>query len=460
MFFVFFIYFFLTITEIFIEGSPFTNNKLIKDVRTSIKPLNPLFKKFKGFYGLIGPDVNKTNVDVLYDLFTGDGIIQGVFFQEENITFVKHYVRTEKIVHESIHGRFSKHILMTPFYVLLNKLGLIPNVLGLANTAISKFSDNIFALFERDYPYQIGINFENQTVSTVKKIHIQGLEHFSGHSKVVSNMSREDSPEEVHSIDYEVICKTVDYYRFSQEFNQIKKIKIKTKYIPIVHDFIVSKNKFFLLDAPFKWDWTQKIPVVFDKRKPSYIYLYDNTENILRKIPAKPPGFYIFHYADIEEINNKTNIYAPVYDNIDFSSLNISGKYRKITIQEDSLKIFKNPFLENMNLDFPQKWRSYVILRGIKYGKISEFVVCKGLSIIKKIRLPENRFFCGEHSLVEIEGRPYLVGFSYDRLDKGYICIIGVFTEEYAEEDLVNSVTIGFHSIYLSCYNYSLSSIS
>jgi hypothetical protein len=111
--------------------------------------------------------------------------------------------------------------------------------------------------------------------------------------------------------------------------------------------------------------------------------------------------------------------------------------------------------LENMNLDFPKKWRSYVILRGIKDGQITEFVVCKGLTIIKIIRLPENRFFCGEHSVVEIEDRPYLVGFSYDASDKGYICIIGVFTEEYAEEELEHSVTIGFHSIFLSASSSS-----
>jgi len=235
-----FLYFFLTFTEGFIK-KPF-----IQDSRTFIKSTNPLFKKIRGFYGLIGPNINKTNIDNLYDLFTGDGIIQGVFFQEENITFVKHFVRTEKLVHESIHGKFSKNILMTPFYVLLNKLGLIPNILGLANTAISKFGDKIFALFERDYPYQIGINFENQTISTVKKIHITGLDHFCGHSKEYSDGSSKlvfDGPpvgsQEVHSIDYEVIHKTVDYYRFSQEFGLLKKTQIKTEYIPIVHDFVV-----------------------------------------------------------------------------------------------------------------------------------------------------------------------------------------------------------------------------
>jgi hypothetical protein len=335
---------------------------------------------------------------------------------------------------------------------LLNKLGFIPNVLGLANTAISKFGDRIFALFERDYPYEMRINFENQTISTVKKVHIRELSHFSGHSKLVSDevpLYSSNGSKEIHTMDYEVIHKTVDYYRFSQDFDLIKKNQIKTKYIPIIHDFAVFNSKFFILDAPFKWDWTQKIPVVFDRSKPSYIIIYDNKENIIRRIPANYPGFYIFHYADIEEINNKINIYAPIYDNIDFSSLAISGKYRMLSIQGGAMIIYKNPVLENMNLDFPKKWRSYVILRGITNHKITEFVVCKGLTIIKKIKLPEDRFFCGEHSVVEIEGSPYLVGFSYDASDKGYICVIGVFINEYAEQAVDQSIMIGFHSIFM-----------
>ena len=31
-----------------------------------------IINKINGFYGLIGPDVNKSNVNTLYDLFTGD----------------------------------------------------------------------------------------------------------------------------------------------------------------------------------------------------------------------------------------------------------------------------------------------------------------------------------------------------------------------------------------------------
>jgi carotenoid cleavage dioxygenase-like enzyme len=124
---------------------------------------------------------------------------------------------------------------------------------------------------------------------------------------------------------------------------------IKTEYIPIIHDFVVFKNKFIFLDAPFKWDWTQKIPAVFDRSKPSYIYLFDNQENILRKIPAKSHGFYIFHYAYIKDTDDTLEIYASQYDELEFSNINLKGNYRMIEINKKNKTVFvhKNDLLEN-----------------------------------------------------------------------------------------------------------------
>jgi carotenoid cleavage dioxygenase-like enzyme len=47
------------------------------------------------------------NLDNLYDLFTGDGVIQGVFFEKGELTFVKHFVRTEKLEYEEKNGKKS-----------------------------------------------------------------------------------------------------------------------------------------------------------------------------------------------------------------------------------------------------------------------------------------------------------------------------------------------------------------
>jgi hypothetical protein len=64
-----------------------------------------IVNKINGFYGLIGPDVNMSTVNNLFDLFIGDGNIQGVFFDKGNITMIKHFVRTDKLLYEERNGK-------------------------------------------------------------------------------------------------------------------------------------------------------------------------------------------------------------------------------------------------------------------------------------------------------------------------------------------------------------------
>ena len=185
-----------------------------REVRQTIQlPPNSPFRELNGFYGLIGPDVRINRVQTLYDLFTGDGKIQGVFFQPNSQPiFLTHLVRTDKLVYESIHGRFSKHIWMTPLYVILNKAGMIPNVLGLANTALLPIDRRLFALFERDFPYELKLDFENKRIQTVKKVYLPGLSHFSGHSKYINRT--------IHTIDYDVVWNRVRYIQLDPRFQR------------------------------------------------------------------------------------------------------------------------------------------------------------------------------------------------------------------------------------------------
>jgi hypothetical protein len=399
--------------------------------------------QLSGFYGLIGPDIDKFSIKTLYDLFTGDGIIQGVFFDKGNITFVKHFVRTEKILYEEQYGRFSKKLLMTTFYILMHKLKMLPNVLGLANTALLDVGSKTLALFERDLPYQIDIDFINKSLRTVKKININGLEHFSGHSKYIDDT--------IHTIDYDVLSNTVSYITLNSGFEQTNKAVIKTSYIPIVHDFMVLNNKMLFIDSPFIWNPFSKIPVTLSN-KPTYIHVYDKITNTRTQYESSS-SFYLFHFASVIQTNKTLEIYGSQYDTLDFSSLNIQGKYRKIVVNLISGVVFilKNPELENMNLDFPLQWKEYVLLRSIENQSINGFVLCRGLDIIKKIDLPNNRFFCGEPSIVEISGSPFLIGFSYDSFEKGYLIMFELFNEKYIEIPLDKDIklTIGFHSIFL-----------
>lgn len=409
-----------------------------------------ILKNITGFYGLIGPDINKHSVKTLYDLFVGDGMVQGVFLDgTKNITFVRHFVRTEKMVFENMYGKFSKNILMTPFYILLNKLGMLPNVLGLANTAFLKVGSNIFTLFERDHPYLMNVDFENKQVYTIRKVPIDGLEHFSGHSKY------DDQTNIIHTIDYDVVFGTLSYFKLDRIFGKLHKVSFKTEYIPIIHDFYVLENGGFLfIESPFVCDFRSRIPVVFSKEKPTIIHLYNSSSRVHTRFQTEE-SFYLFHYGKVVQTESAIEIYGPLYEEIDFSSLNIEGKYRKIMVdlRTGGVSVEKNPELETLNLDFPVQWGEYTVLRKIENRKIVGFVVCKELEIVSKVDLPKNRYFCGEPGITTIEGRPFLIGFSYDDFENGFLQIINLFdpTENFIDIPLLNEspLSIGFHSIFI-----------
>jgi len=404
------------------------------------------------------------DVQTLYELFTGDGKIQGVFFQnqnqQQNNTFVTHLVRTDKLLYESIHGRFSKHIWMTPLYVLLNKIGILPNVLGLANTALLPIGQRLFALFERDFPYELALDLDKHHIRTVKKVLLPGLSHFSGHSKFANDV--------VHTVDYDVVWNRLHYVRLDARFQEQDRHSIHTRYMPLIHDFgLLPDGKVLLVDAPFVWNiqptknnrkvlrflnngiFPKDIPVVFDKTRPTYIHLYDPHQKCLKQ-HVSPHPFYWFHLAYTEQRGDDLDIYAPLYDDVDFSSLKLDGKYRQITIRASGqVVIKKNPLLEGLNLDFPIRVGGYVVLREVENRAICGFVVCKGLRIIRRLRLPSTRSFCGEPAVVEIQGRPHLIGFSYDENQRGYLSMMSIWADTYDEIPLGHRVSIGFHSVFL-----------
>jgi hypothetical protein len=129
------------------------------------------FPKITGFYGLIGPNVDRKKINSFFDLFIGDGIIHGVFIENGKIIPVKHLVETEKILYEKKNHKLSKNFMMLPFYIILNKLNLMPNVMGLSNTAfldnklpISQDKKYILTTCEMDKPYMVELDFMNKNI--------------------------------------------------------------------------------------------------------------------------------------------------------------------------------------------------------------------------------------------------------------------------------------------------------
>jgi len=451
----FWVYFLLCLSSCsgFFINFPFGKSFSIKEkeVNKALDYILPIEKqtvinKINGMFAIIGPDIDFKNVSNLFDLFIGDGVIQSIFFDNGKITYVKHYIRTEKILYEEKNGIFPKNIFLKLIFIVMNKINVMPNILGVANTALLNVNNKIYALNERDIPYLLDINFKEKKINTIKKTTIPFMNYFSAHSKYDKT---------IDSIEYNIITNNVKYHELTENFNSIKQKTIKTKNVPIIHDFLIMNNKILITDSPiiinFKDIFKKSMPVQLENNKQTFVRILDkNTMKIDTYV--SPIGFYIFHYADYKENDSTIEIYAALYNELDFSQLNIIGKYRKLILDKKThnISIVKNEELENLDLEFPIKFGDKIVFRNVEDKRINGFVVCHGLEIIKKIVF-EDKFISGEPAIHYLEDVPHLITFAFnDAADKeGYILVINMDTYEEIAIPINEQLSVGFHSIFI-----------
>uniref|UniRef100_A0A6C0ASX3 Uncharacterized protein n=1 Tax=viral metagenome TaxID=1070528 RepID=A0A6C0ASX3_9ZZZZ len=409
---------------------------------TSAKPSifhrpNHVLQKINGFFGLIGPNINVTRKTTLFDLFTADGIVQGVFFDKGKIYPVKHVIETDKVLYEREHGQVGKGFWTVLLYMLMHHLKWMPNMMGTANTALLSIKTRALALFERDVPYELAIDFEKKEVRTVGKVNTITGNRFSGHSKY------DATNDIVHTIDYNILTKTVTYYKMNSNLDILCKFSKTMNYLPIIHDFLVlDSGDILVIDSPLKL-WMRPIPILFRKDLPTYIHIMGPNENTY----VSETGFYCFHYAGYKETATTIEIYAPLYENLDFNSLDIQGKYRGIIIYKNSGTVYikRNPSVEPMNLDFPISYGDSVILRRIIDRRIGGYVVCRGLDIERVIDLPQDISVYGEHVITKVDGKAYLMALCKN----GFLLVLGLENNDMVYTKLFDGdITLGFHSIF------------
>jgi carotenoid cleavage dioxygenase-like enzyme len=429
-----------------------------------------------GFFGMVGPNLHVDKSTPMFELFKGDGIVQGVFFENGTIYPVKHIIQTEKVLFKNKYvcsqaSEFKSKFRKFVRDVLKNTIAL-PNMLGSANTALLTVKNKTYALFEQDVPYEIGVDFENRNITTVGKVVLGGVHkhvgpyRFSGHTKYDAENDL------IHTIDYNIFTRIVTYYKMNTNFTILYMFAKQMDYIPIIHDFYVLRTgDIMVIDSPFKlWPFLKRdfcnprtllhhVPIVLRKDLPTNIH-------ILGRSPAKfavDAGFYCFHFGQVFETEDTIRICASLYDEFDFNSLNINGKYREIVIKKKygSCYLRTSPILETMNLDFPVMYGESailqpvvlrrivlrrIVLRRIVDGRIAGFVICNGLEIERVIDLPDSVSIFGEHIVKEIDGSVYIMAFSKD----GSLVVVN--TEKDNDVTVIpvfeDGVTLGFHSIF------------
>jgi hypothetical protein len=403
-----------------------------------------IINKINGFYGLIGPDVNISTVSNLFDLFIGDGNIQGAFFENGNITLIKHFVRTDKLKYEEENGKIPNNNFVKFIFSVFNTVKLLPDMMGLANTALINIRNQIYALYERDQPYLLNINFENKEITTVEKRFIQNIQHISGHTKYINNT--------VETIDYDVLTNKVMYYQLNDEFKTLFRRNMNTKYMPVVHDFWSTNDKIIFVDSPLTMDmenfFKKSIPVLLNKKQRTFIHVFDKRTNVIETYSTND-SFYMFHFADLLDTPESIHIYGSLYDELDFSDLNIKGNYREIILckTNKTVSIKRIRELEKFDLDFPIKFDDKIVFRNIHNKTINGFVVFHKMKIIKEI-IFKNLCICGEPALLMVDKQPYIVAFAYSKKRN---CILFVNLHNYQQIiiDVPVQLNIGFHSLFI-----------
>jgi len=427
--------------------------------RFSKKPAAPIQN---GFFGTIGPNLRPTEIKSLAELFMGDGVIQGVFFRNGTPTFARHLVKTRKVKageNDNLYAMLSKY--------LLYKAGMYPyNTIGVANTALMAVSKPVdenttalYALYERDLPYLVYLYHNTSTIETITQMDtfFPAIQEFSGHSKIAQPIDapkviepKAIEPKAIETINYHIGSNKLDFYRCNEKLNAVLSEKtVKMKYIPIVHDFISTPTTYIALDSPFIYDFFRilrgKIPLVFDANRPSFFHVINKSEKKMDTYEC-PRGYYIFHYADCEETADAYIIYAPVYESLDFSELNIEGKYRKLVLDKISKKvnIQYDTEIERMNLDFPIKGpNGTILLRSIENRRANGFVMMDGLRIKQKW-LYDDVFFIGEHVVVGNNLMAFCI-----KQGMNYLAMLNLDTDTIDFLACSYDLTMGFHSTFI-----------
>jgi Retinal pigment epithelial membrane protein len=454
-----------------------------------------------GFYGLIGPHIDYKTIYSLYDLFTGDGIIQGIFLENGTATFVQTLVKTEKLAFETTYGKMPKHMVITMLASALYHMHFLPNMIGVANTAFMTVNNRTFALFERDMPYELAVDFKNKEVRTIGRYNIPFLSTFSGHSKVVQcpkdteqlmntqgghskiiectkghsinfknaqgghskvvqspkdTEQHKDSQGNIETIEYHVLQQKVIWYQMDTDFKKTKQYSLPMKYMPMTHDFYSDEQYVIIIDSPILIDWNNlsnsEIPMHFNEDLPTYIYILHKDSGKIEQYISKE-SFYLFHYGSVQITDDSIIILAPFYDTMNYNTIHHSGKYRKLYIDRKIgvSHFIKMKIVEDLNLDFPVRTtKNRIILRSIQNNRINGFYIFNDLQIVKKM-IWTDRFICGEPAISYLKpGEPILLCFAFSEKSKQqFFMTIHLETYEIVEYFISHPLFVGFHATFI-----------
>lgn len=464
---------------------PVVDEKTIK-----VKHNNKLFNKIKkSFFAQIGSNPKHYgNED--YHWFDGDGMIHGIYFNDNVVSYQNKWIKTKRLEIESkwkkkMYLYFGELKGLSGIYQILKfsfmeLLGFLPQAKGTANTALLNWKNRIFALHEGDMPYELYIDYENFNISTIGRFNHPNLYSATAHPviDVKRNLLYLYGYNNYNFLDGNFI-----FNSFDEEMNLINQKNISLINNGMTHDVGFTGDHLIIPDMPLKYDVNriinEELPLYFDKENGKTRFGLFNVETQNDPLWFDfEDNFFIFHFSRALRKKNEYIIYACVMDNLfmeDFVELEninneehiIRGDLRlkeiHLNIKTNETYIVENKYLENLdvdfqyNLDFPvisnEKSRYvYCAIFDSALGYIKGYTKIDIYSNFKNVKpevfLYENEMYGNsEAQIVTIDKTEYLLTFTNNK-KKSFISLINMSNKKIESIEIPTRIPPGFHSIY------------
>ena len=335
------------------------------------------------FYGTVGPRFPLDIACPLYYTLTRPGIIQGVFFDNEN-SYIRPVFRTLDICH------------------------------SVANTAMIQVKDKFYAMYERDCPVEIKIDYAGKSLKDHSRIDYAGI--CSGHTKWNGT--------HLESLSYHWWSRNVNFSVFDSRWKKVRNhsVKIPYPFSPMVHDYIRLDGERILFSVSNLFS-----SMGMENKMERTLFLVMNTEDGSVQYHFYDSNIMIFHYADCKRMEGHWEVFASAYNEVNLckSARALQGYYSKFIVpvveggrEEGSAKGAEavsskggrrtvmsetTNTLQQYNLDFPVKMGGEgdkdapICVRSVtKDGRhrYNKLVICRGLEIIREIPFPERMLCC------------------------------------------------------------------
>ena len=454
-----------------------------------INHTDTLFNKLQNtFFAQIGSNPKYVE-DEDYHWFDGDGMIHGAFINKNQITYQNRWIQTKRFQVESkwkkkmylYFGELKgfKGLYEILKFSLMELLGFLPHAKGTANTAMLNWKNKVYALHEGDMPYELTIDYKNYNISTKNRLNYTNVYSTTAHPII-------DNKRNVLYLygynNYDFSDGKFIFNTFSDNMTHISQHNISLINNGMTHDIAFTGDDIIIPDMPLKYDpslmFQEKLPLYFDKKngvtrfgvyniekhyQPHWFYFKEN--------------FFIFHFARAYRTIQEYVVFACVMDDLhmeDFVELKSMSNPQQIIRGQLRLKqlilnkytnetsIVENPFLENLQLDFPYNLdfpiqskitpryiycsifdSSTGYIRG--YVKIDTYYFDKSKPTV--FLFNDGLYGNSEPQIAIVDNKEYLITYTYDS-NKSYLSLINV------EQKIINNIEIptrippGFHSIF------------